>query len=189
MKINYVLWLVAMIVVNTGWYVVSQQKASQEINRPGAEFSESRDAELTSIIGEESDYELEYCFDSINGAVHNVSIEILQSSETIFSWNGTTDGECMNHSSTTDEGKIVVITYAGDGVDATATLHTWPMKNALLPGALIFSLATLLVAYAELVIRGVIKEKMKNSTEVKDAKSIEQPTMTSGIWQEPVRPE
>ena len=169
--------------------MVSQQKASQEINRPGAEFSESRDAELTSIVGGESDYELEYCFDSINGAVHNVSIEIVQSSETIFSWNGTTEQDCMIHSSTTDEGEIVVITYAGDGVDATTTIHTWPMKNALLPGVLIFSLATLLVAYAELVIRGVIKERMKNSTEEKVAKPVEQPTLTSGIWQEPVRPE
>jgi DNA-binding transcriptional MocR family regulator len=63
------------------------------------------------------------------------------------------------------------------------------MKNALLPGALIFSLATLLVAYAELVIRGVIKERMKNSTEEKESKSVELPTVTSGIWQEPVRPE
>ena len=58
MKINHVLWIVAMLVVNSGWYVVSQQSASQEINRPGAEFSESRDADLTSIVGDESEYEL-----------------------------------------------------------------------------------------------------------------------------------
>ena len=59
MKINYVLWLAAMLVVNSGWYVVSQQSASQEINRPGAEFSESRDAKLSSIMGEESAYQRE----------------------------------------------------------------------------------------------------------------------------------
>ena len=189
MKINYVLWLAAMLVVNTGWYMVSQQKASQEINRPGAEFSESRDAELTSIVGDESDYELEYCFESINGVVHNVSIEIRQSSETIYQWNGTTDGECMIHASATEEGKIVVITYAEEGVDVTTTLHTWPMKSALLPGIFIFSLATLLVAFSESVIRGVIKERMNNSTESKEVKTIEPPAVTSGIWQEPVRPE
>ena len=189
MKINYVLWLVAMLVVNTGWYVVSQQKASQEINRPGADFSESRDAELTSVAGDKSDYELEYCFDSVNGVVHNVSIEIMQSSETIFLWNGTTDGECMIHSSTTEDGEIVVITYAGDSVDVTTTLHTWPMKSALLPGIFIFSLATFLVAFTESVVRGVIKERMKNSVESKEAKPIEPPSATSGIWQEPVRPE
>jgi hypothetical protein len=30
---------------------------------------------------------------------------------------------------------------------------------------------------------------MKNSTEEKESKSVELPTVTSGIWQEPVRPE
>ena len=59
MKNNYWLWLVALILVNTGWYVVSQQSATQEINRPGADFSQSRDAELSSIIGNEIDYEIE----------------------------------------------------------------------------------------------------------------------------------
>ena len=39
MKNNYWLWLVALILVNTGWYFVSQQSATQEINRPGADFS------------------------------------------------------------------------------------------------------------------------------------------------------
>lgn len=190
MKINHVLWIVAMLVVNSGWYVVSQQSASQEINRPGAEFSESRDADLTSIVGDESEYELEYCFDSINGAVHNVSIEVRQDSETLFSWNGTTDGECMNHSSTTDEGKIVVITYAEDGVEVTTNLRTWPMKNALIPGMVIFSIATLAVAFAETVIRGVIKNRVKKPTTTSsEVKPSESPAVTSGIWQEPVRPD
>jgi hypothetical protein len=189
MRINHVLCIVAMLVVNSGWYVVSQQSASQEINRPGAEFSESRDAELTSIIGDESEYELEYCFDSINGAVHNVSIEVMQDSETLFSWNGTTDGECMNHSSTTDEGEIVIITYAEDGVEVTTNLRTWPMKSALLPGIVIFSIATLVVAFAENVIRGVIKNRVKKPIDSSDVKPSESPVVTSGIWQEPVRPE
>jgi hypothetical protein len=189
MKINYVLWLAAMLVVNSGWYVVSQQSASQEINRPGAEFSESRDAKLSSIIGEESAYQLEYCFDSINGGVHNVSIEIRQNSETLYSWNGTTDGDCMNHSSTTAEGEIVVITSVDDGVDVTTNLYTWPMKNALFPGMVIFSIATLLVAYGESVIRGVIKERMKKPTSASKVKPSEPSMQDAGIWQEPVRPE
>lgn len=189
MKLNYVLWLIAMIVVNSGWYVVSQQSANQEINRPGADFSESRNAELTSIIGDESDYELEYCFDSINGAVHNVSIAIIQNSETIFEWHGTTEEGCMNHSSNTEDGEIVVITYVEDGVDVTTNLYTWPMKSALLLGMFIFSIVTLVVAFAESVVRGVIKERMKNSAESTEATIIEQQNTTSGIWQEPVRPE
>ena len=53
MKNSYWLWIIALIVVNAGWYVVSQQGAAQEINRPGADFSDSRDAELSSLVGSE----------------------------------------------------------------------------------------------------------------------------------------
>ena len=85
MKNNYWLWAVALLLVNTGWYFVSQQNASQEINRPGAEFSESRDAELSVVYGSELDYEIVHCFESINGVVYNVSINIQQGSKTLYS--------------------------------------------------------------------------------------------------------
>ena len=42
MNKNYWLWLIALLVVNTGWYFVSEQSATQEINRPGADFEENR---------------------------------------------------------------------------------------------------------------------------------------------------
>jgi hypothetical protein len=95
----------------------------------------------------------------------------------------------MNHSSTTDEGEIVIITYAEDGVEVTTNLRTWPMKSALLPGIVIFSIATLVVAFAENVIRGVIKNRVKKPIDSSDVKPSESPVVTSGIWQEPVRPE
>ena len=55
MKSSYYLWIIALVVVNTGWYTVSQQGATQEINRPGADFSESREGELSTRIGSEVD--------------------------------------------------------------------------------------------------------------------------------------
>jgi hypothetical protein len=57
MKKNHTLWIIALIVVNSGWYIVTQQNASQEINRPGADFSEEREAEITAFVGDNSDYE------------------------------------------------------------------------------------------------------------------------------------
>ena len=95
----------------------------------------------------------------------------------------------MTHFSTTDEGELVVITYVEDGVDVTTILHTWPMKSALLPGLFIFSLATILLAFIESVVRDVVKQKMKNTSEPIDTKPAELPEESSGIWQEPVRPE
>ena len=90
MKKNYIMWAIALVLVNSGWYFVSQQSASQEINRPGADFSENREAELTSIVGDQSRFELEFCFKSNNGEVYDVSIEIKKNSESIYFWNGTT---------------------------------------------------------------------------------------------------
>ena len=84
MKKNHVLWFIALLVVNTGWYFVSQQSASQEINRPGADFSPEREAKIGSILGSSVDYELEHCFASINGGVHEVSIQV-ESDSTVLS--------------------------------------------------------------------------------------------------------
>ena len=69
MKKSYWLWVIALLVVNTGWYFVSEQSATQEINRPGADFEENREAELSSIVGSEIEYEIEHCFESLNGRV------------------------------------------------------------------------------------------------------------------------
>ena len=63
------------------------------------------------------------------------------------------------------------------------------MKSALLPGLFIFSLATILLAFIESVVRDVVKQKMKNTSEPIDTKPAELPEESSGIWQEPVRPE
>lgn len=188
MKNNYWLWLVALILVNTGWYFVSQQGATQEINRPGADFSESREAELSAIVGDEVDYEIEHCFESINGRVYNVSIDIKQGSETLYSWEGDTDDGCITFSSSAEEGDITVNTQIEEGVETTTKLTTWPMKNSFLFGLVFFSLGTIAVAFGETFVRQLIKNRIKesNTVELKEA-----PTAVSsndGIWQDPIRP-
>ena len=189
MKNNYWLWLVALILVNTGWYVVSQQSATQEINRPGADFSQSRDAELSSIIGDEIDYEIEHCFDSINGRVYNVSINIQQGSKTLYSWEGDTDDGCITYSSSAEEGDITVNTQIEEGVEVTTKLTTWPMKGSFILGLIVFSLGTVAVAFGETFVRHFIKKKMDeaiSSIELKETRDTA--TATDGIWQDPIRP-
>ena len=156
MKNSYWLWIIALIVVNAGWYVVSQQGAAQEINRPGADVSDSRDAELSSLVGSEVEYEIEHCFDSTNGGVYNASITVNQGSKTLYSWNGTTDEGCVTYSSKAEEGEIVVITYIEEGVEATTTLTTWPLKNAFTIGLVIFSIGTVVVAFGDTCVRTII---------------------------------
>lgn len=189
MKNNYILWAIALVLVNSGWYIVSQQSASQEINRPGADFSESRDAELTSIVGDQSRYELEFCFDSVNGEVYDVSIEMKRGSESIYFWNGTTNDDCVTHSGTIDEGEVVVVTLADESVETTAKLYTWPMEEALVIGIILFSVGTIAVAYGERIVRKlIIKRLEKLEAALPPESSIEPSVQDSGIWQEPVRP-
>ena len=189
MKNNFIMWAIALVLVNSGWYFVSQQSASQEINRPGADFSEKRDAELTSIIGDQSRFELEFCFKSNNGEVYDVSIEIIKDKESIYIWNGTTDDGCITHSDTVEEGEITVVTLADESVDVTANLISWPMENALVPGVILFSIGTVAVAYGERIVRKIIVKRLDNAAAKLPKELHSDPTVeTSGIWQEPIRP-
>ena len=187
-KKNLWLWLAALIVVNSGWYFVSQQSATQEINRPGADFSESREAKLSNLMGDEIDYEIEHCFKSINGGVYNVSISIEQNSKTLYNWSGTTDDECVTYSSSAEEGEIVVLTQIEEGVQATTTVTTWPLQDAFILGTILFTIGTVIVAFGETFVRVLIKKKMEE-TSLDVTSQVQQPRIeTDSIWQEPLRP-
>ena len=189
MKNNRVLWIIALIIVNAGWYAVSQQSASQEINRPGADFSSQREAEIVALVGDTSDYEIEHCFESINGETLDVSIRVEMNSKVLYEWTGTTDDGCSTFSSNSEEGKITVYTEVEDGAESKTTLHTWPLKNALIPGIVIFSIGTLIVAYLETIVRVVIKKKIEKIDVMAIETSDEEVTPSNSIWQEPVRPQ
>ena len=187
MKNSYWLWIIALIVVNTGWYTVSQQGAVQEINRPGADFSETRKGELSTLFGSDVDYEIEHCFESINGGVYNASIIVETKSEVLYSWEGDTDEGCITYSSTAGEGEFVVITMIEEGVETTTTLTTWPMKSAFVLGLIIFSLCTVAVAFGESFVRAFVKKKIDQNHSIPKPK-IDSFIESNGIWQDPVRP-
>jgi len=188
MKKNYILWAIALIIVNSGWYVVSQQSAVQEINRPGADFAPSRNAEITSFVGDTVDFEVEHCFESFNGGVYNVSIVVEQDSEILYSWEGDTDDGCITKSLSSDIGEIVILTEVEEGVDATINLYTWPLKSAMLLGMVIFSICTIIVAFGETVIRKMISKKLQTISLEQDEIEVSNDP-SNGIWQEPIRPQ
>ena len=187
MKNNYLLWLIALLVVNTGWYFVSQQSATQEINRPGADFEEIREADLSSIVGSEIDYEIEHCFESSNGRILSVNISIEQGADTLYSWSGTTEDGCVVYSSTADEGDITIVTQVEEGVKTKTMLKTWPLKSAFVGGALVFSIATVGLAFGETFVRFLIKRHMDKST-ISVQETVPNNTAQLGIWQDPIRP-
>lgn len=188
MKKNRILWIIALIIVNSVWYNVSQQSASQEINRPGADFSGAREAKIASLVGDSGDFEIEHCFTSSNGGVHNASIRVELDSKILYEWSGDTDDGCVTYSSDSDEGKLVVFTVMEDGAESKTTLVTWPLKNAFIPGMIIFSLGTLLVAYLETLVRVVIKKKIEKIDAMAIEATTDEVAPTNSIWQDPVRP-
>lgn len=188
MKNNYLLWLVALALVNTGWYFVSQQSALQEINRPGADFSESREGELSVMFGDELDYKIEHCFESINGGVYNVSINVQRGSQTLYTWEGDTNDGCITYTGSAQEGDIVVNTQIEEGVEATTTITTWPMKSAFLIGAVLFSVGTVIIAFGETFVRYLIKKRTSGDTTVLENQTSQYQSGGGGIWQDPLRP-
>ena len=191
MKKNFILWVAALVVINTGWYNLSQQSVSQEINRPGADFAEIREAKIGGIIGDEADFEIKHCFESSNGGIYNVSIRIDQGTKTIYSWNGTTENDCVKFKSSSQKGEITIITQLEEGALATTNLKTWPFKEATYLGMIVFSLGMISIAYGESFVRKLIKKKIEKTISKKPVEieanesSYSAPT---GIWQDPLKP-
>lgn len=191
MKKNYILWILALLVINTGWYNLSKQSVNQEINRPGAEFSEVREANIGGLIGDEADFEIEHCFDSLNGGEYNVSIQVKQNTITLYEWNGTTENDCVKFKSSSGKGEIKIITEIEDGVTSTTNIKTWPLENLTYLGTFIFSVMTVTLAFAESFVRKYVVKKIENKTPVKNpeiAKSVITHSPPTGIWQDPIKP-
>ena len=188
MKNNLWVWVIALVIVNTGWYFVSQQGASQEINRPGADFSTSRNAAVSSFIGDTSELEVSHCFESTNGTKLNASVQIERDSKIIYKWEGTTDDGCIIEIIESEDGKLVIYTVVDEGVESTVTLVTWPLKSSFIPGVVLFSVLTIAVAYGEVFVKKAVKKKIEKATVVEsETVSAEVHQDTSSIWQDPVK--
>ena len=86
-----------------------------------------------------------------------------------------------------EEGKITVVTMVEDGVETKTMVTTWPLKGAFIGGVVLFSIGTVAVAFGETFVRYVIKQRIdKSSNAVQE--TIPTTADTSGIWQDPVRP-
>ncbi|RZD40038.1 MAG: hypothetical protein CXT71_02390 [Methanobacteriota archaeon] len=189
LKKNQLMWVIALLIVNTGWIFLSGKMVPQEINRPGADFAENRAAELDPFFSDEIDYKIEYCFKSSNGVLLNYSLVIKQGSTVLFEDQGTTDDGCKTFSSTGKSGDLDFQTTVDSGIDSEVTLYTKPLGNVMWEGIFLFSIGTLVVAYLETGLRHKIKEKVDNRPQPKSSIPQElEPVQNEGIWQTPLRP-
>ena len=95
----------------------------------------------------------------------------------------------MTFSSSAEEGDIVVFTQIEEGTQATTSVTTWPIRDAFVIGVVLFSVATLIVAFGESFVRVLIKKKLDEiSLDATNQVQQDQPE-SNGIWQEPLRPQ
>jgi len=181
------LWVIALVIVNTGWFFVSQQSATQEINRPGADFSEKRDASISSIGSDSSEFEIYHCFESINGQELNASVKVQKGSVVLYSWEGTTNDDCITQSIESSDGDLVVITEVEEGAESTVSIVTWPMKSIFAVGVFVFTIGTVLVAYLEILVKNTIKNRLKKQPKSQTEDEQDLAIETTGIWQAPIK--
>ena len=189
MRKNQLMWIIALIIVNSSWIFLTGKMVPQEINRPGAEFAENRGAELDPLFSDEIDYRIEYCFKSSNGLILNYSIIVKQGNSILYEDQGTTEDGCNKFSSTGSSGDLIFQTILDPGIDSDTTLYTKPLGNVVWEGVFLFSIGTFAVAYLETGLRNNIKKKIENKPKQKPPEVQElQPIENQGVWQNPLRP-
>ena len=189
MRKNQLMWIIALIIVNSSWIFLTGKMVPQEINRPGAEFAENRGAELDPLFSDEIDYRIEYCFKSSNGLILNYSIIVKQGNSILYEDQGTTEDGCNKFSSTGSSGDLIFQTILDPGIDSDTTLYTKPLGNVVWEGVFLFSIGTFAVAYLETGLRNNIKKKIENKPKQKPPEVQElQPIENQGVWQTPLRP-
>lgn len=189
MRKNQLMWIIALIIVNSSWIFLTGKMVPQEINRPGAEFAENRGAELDPLFSDEIDYRIEYCFKSSNGLILNYSIIVKQGNSILYEDQGTTEDGCNKFSSTGSSGDLIFQTILDPGIDSDTTLYTKPLGNVVWEGVFLFSIGTFAVAYLETGLRNNIKKKIENKPkqEPPEVQKL-QPIENQGVWQTPLRP-
>ena len=184
MRKNQLMWIVALIIVNSSWIFLTGKMVPQEINRQGAEFAENRSAELDPFFSDEIDYRIEYCFKSSNGMILNYSIIVKQGNSILYEDQGTTEDGCNKFSSTGSSGELIFQTIVDPGIDSDTTLYTKPFGNVVWEGVFLFSIGTFAVAYLETGLRNEIKKKIENRPKEEPPEVQElQPIENQGVWQ------
>lgn len=191
MNRNQVFWIIALIGVNLLWGTIADNSATQDINRPGADFAPERQASVNSIIGESAiPASLECDFSSEIGVEGEVGWSIMLDSQVIASWDGNSSESCVGWSGELSPGEYTILTTNVDGIDASVKLHLQPFEPIRWHGHIAFSILLFALGGGEIVVRMVIPKKIKK-VKNEDEEIVEEaspPSIESqGIWQDPIR--
>ena len=184
-------WVIILILVNVAWVFIADNTATQDINRPGAEFASERDSDVYSLFGlGPIPAEITCKFITNNGQNLDVGYKWSLDGKTVASWSGNSSEECNNWKGELEPGDYIFETTSFDDIDATISLHLQPFEPLRWHGHIILSLLLFTFGGAEFFIRKILPErKEKTPTTQQHQITIEEkPPQNEGIWQDPIRP-
>ncbi|MDP6864599.1 MAG: hypothetical protein QGG96_04215 [Candidatus Poseidoniaceae archaeon] len=190
MNRNQVFWVIALIGINILWSTIADNNATQEINRPGADFAPERQTSVNSIIGDSAiPASLECDFSSEIGVEGEVGWSIMLDSQVIASWDGNSSENCVGWSGELSPGEYTITTTNVEGIDASVQLHLQPFEPVRWYGHIVFSILLFALGGGEIVVRMIMPKKVKKVEEDKEIVELEPtPSIESqGIWQDPIR--
>ena len=188
---NKIIWLVAIVFINGLWAVISDNEVPQSINRPGADFSQQRDASIGGLIGESPiPVRLECNFIPMQETTSEIGWDLTKDGKTIASWRGVIGDSCDGWEGELIPGDYVVNTISNDSIEATITLYLAPFESIQLIGHLLFTLTFFVIVGLEIVGKKYWPKKKKKKSDEESVLMFEQTSAfdAEGIWQDPLKP-
>ncbi|MDP6870183.1 MAG: hypothetical protein QGI21_05370 [Candidatus Poseidoniaceae archaeon] len=189
MNKNQIYWVVAILVINGGWASIAGNTVSQEINRPGADFSYEREADIGTLFSEDKiPISIECSFTSINGENHEVGWELVKEGKLIASWNGNSSENCIGWAGEVNGGSYVVRTLSNESLETTITLNIQPFEPLRYHVHIAMTFLMIIFGFLEDLVRKFWPKTKKKELEKTIVEEINVSSVRNeGVWQDPIR--
>lgn len=196
------LWVVAVVLINTIWMNVASQSAPNEINAEG-KFQSIREVNISPVFGSDAPIPatLESTFTSTSVDQANLSIAIKKDNVTVvYSWSGQLSDTVPAWSGELEPGTYTVETIVEEGVLVTQQLELQPFAPIQTAGHVVLTLLLIAVAWGEQGVRALLARwkpvqnvtKKTEKTPFKAAKFSQEEDQSAwnendSPWREPLR--
>jgi len=198
--IKPVMWLVAILVVNSLWSTVASQEAPNEINSP-SQTQKYREVIVASVaeLDRPLPARMVVSFSAENTDTGSVSYSILLNNQTkVAEWSGNLGDDVPQWRGALKPGTYIIETVVDDGIVAQQELFIQPFAAYQLEGHIVLSLMLIGIAFAEQGIRSLankFKQPLDTQTQERtpykeiqsEAPEFDHLSENDSPWREPLR--
>ncbi len=193
MEKNKIYWIIAILLVNILWGNIAGNTVSQEINRPGADFSYEREAQIgSSWFDSTVPLTVECTFTSLNGEEADVGWALFKDGKYYDGWMGNSSEKCDGGvlEGPVPSGTWIVRTYSEENIEATVILELKPFEPLRYTIHISMSILMIIIGFMqEIIIKLKPKPKKSDDNDVESEvihAALER-EVNEGIWQDPIR--